>query len=301
MKNAIQSPPDISGFQPLPIGARAGAGLKPEHVSQIMSDSPEIGFFEVHAENYMGAGGLPHHQLSQIRSSYPVSLHGVGLSIGSEQPLDREHLQRLKTLFDRYQPALFSEHLAWSTHDNVFLNDLLPVPYNAEVLDRVCMHIDQVQEVLGTRMLLENPSTYLAFADSTMCEGSFLREVANRTGCGLLLDINNVQVSAVNQDYCPRTYLNDFPIDKVEEIHLAGHAPDQDDEGRLLLIDAHDREVSESVWRLFEEVVKASGPVPTLIEWDNDIPAWPILLQEAAKADLVLTSANRENYFATSR
>ncbi|MBN9672398.1 DUF692 domain-containing protein [Roseibium aggregatum] len=273
------------------IPARAGAGLKPEHVAEILRTEADIGFFEVHAENYMGAGGPPHRQLEAIRDRYPVSLHGVGLSIGGEQPLDKEHLQRLAALNRRYEPGLFSEHLAWSTHDTSYYNDLLPVPYDRTTLERVCDHIDEVQETVGRRMLLENPSTYVAFEQSTMSEIEFIKEIARRTGCGLLLDINNVYVSCTNHQHSPEDYLAAFPMTDVGEIHLGGHAPDTDDAGRPLLIDAHDRAVDDAVWRLYESVVSNHGALPTLVEWDNDIPAWQVLRAEAEAADLILSRA----------
>ncbi|WP_417687125.1 DUF692 domain-containing protein [Roseibium sp.] len=273
------------------IPARAGAGLKGEHVSEILSTRPSVGFFEVHAENYMGAGGMPHRQLEAIRREYPISLHGVGLSIGAEGPLDKAHLQRLKALNERYEPGLFSEHLAWSTHDTTYYNDLLPVPYDEETLERVCDHIDEVQSVVGRRMLLENPSTYVAFEQSTMSELDFLKQIVARTGCGLLLDVNNVHVSCVNHERSAEAYLAEFPVEHVGEIHLGGHAPDIDDEGRPLLIDAHDREVDEAVWRLYEILIARTGPLPTLIEWDNDLPAWPVLLREVELAHAVLDRA----------
>ncbi len=270
------------------VPARAGAGLKAEHVAEILETRPEVGFFEVHAENYMGAGGVPHRQLEAIRCDYPVSLHGVGLSIGGEGQLDRDHLERLQALNTRYEPGLFSEHLAWSTHDTTYYNDLLPVPYDEMTLQRVCDHIDEVQEVMGRRMLLENPSTYVAFEQSTMSELDFLREITRRTGCGLLLDVNNVHVSCVNHQRSAEDYVAAFPMDAVGELHLGGHAPDTDDEGRPLLIDAHDREVDEAVWALYEQVLRRSGPLPTLIEWDNDVPAWSVLMAEAQEADGIL-------------
>lgn len=273
------------------IPARAGAGLKPEHVAEILESDADIGFFEVHAENYMGAGGPPHRQLEAIRERYPLSLHGVGLSIGGEGALDRDHLQRLADLNRRYEPGLFSEHLAWSTHDTTYFNDLLPVPYDRATLDRVCDHIDEVQETVGRRMLLENPSTYVAFAQSTMSELDFLTEIARRTGCGLLLDVNNVHVSCTNHQRSAEDYLEAFPMDAVGEIHLGGHAPDTDDAGRPLLIDAHDREVDAAVWTLYEFVIERHGAVPTLIEWDNDVPAWPVLMAEAEAADRILARA----------
>lgn len=278
------------------IPARAGAGLKPEHIAEILETRADIGFFEVHAENYMGAGGMPHRQLEDIRKDYPVSLHGVGLSIGGETALDKAHLQRLAELNKRYEPGLFSEHLAWSTHDTTYFNDLLPVPYDQATLDRVCDHIDEVQDVVGRRMLLENPSTYIAFERSTMSELDFLKAIARRTGCGLLLDVNNVHVSCTNHERSAENYLSEFPMAEVGEIHLGGHAPDMDDAGRPLLIDAHDREVDEAVWALYEQVIAHVGPVPTLVEWDNDIPAWPVLLKEAQAADQILARHRSANY-----
>ncbi|MEO8668616.1 MAG: DUF692 domain-containing protein [Bauldia sp.] len=271
--------------RPLPI--RAGVGLKPEHYGAILDEAPDIGWFEVHAENYMGAGGPPHRYLGAIRDRYPLSLHGVGLSIGSARPLDRDHLKRLKLLNERYQPGLFSEHLAWSTHE-VFFNDLLPVPYNADSLQCVADHIDEVQETVGRQMLLENPSTYLAFSESTMSEIEFLKEIVRRTGCGLLLDVNNVHVSATNQQSDAIAYLDAFPVEHVGEIHLAGYAPEDDGKGAPLLIDAHDRPIDAMVWSLYEHALRRAGPVPTLVEWDNDVPAWPVLFAEAQRADAVL-------------
>lgn len=267
---------------------RSGAGFKPEHFKTICEAAQPIGFFEVHAENYMGAGGMPHAQLSKLREDYALSIHGVGLSIGSMQPLDREHLARLKALCDRYQPESFSEHLAWSTHDSVFLNDLLPLPYTETTLARICEHIDEVQSALGQQMLLENPATYLLFAESTIPETAFLREIARRTGCGLLLDVNNVFVASVNHGLDPRAYLADFPFEHVGEIHLAGHSVTADDTGAALLIDTHDKPVADPVWSLYTQVVERIGAMATLIEWDGDIPQWPVLRAEAELAQAIL-------------
>ena len=275
-------------FGKTPIPPRVGVGLKPEHYKAILASEPDVGWFEVHAENYMGAGGPPHRYLGAIRERYPLSLHGVGLSIGAARPLDRDHLERLRHLVDRYQPGLFSEHLAWSSHDTVFYNDLLPLPYDEGSLGRVADHIDEVQETVGRRMLLENPSAYVAFRESTMGEVDFLAEVARRTGCGLLLDVNNVHVSATNQQYDPVAYIDRFPVELVGEIHLAGYAPERDDHGDPLLIDAHDRPVDPAVLALYEHTVARTGAVPTLIEWDNDVPEWPVLFAEAKRADVVL-------------
>ena len=270
---------------------RAGVGFKPEHFSAILAGEPEVGFFEVHAETYMGDGGPPHRRLEAIRALYPLSLHGVGLSIGSPRPLDRDHLGRLKTLIRRYQPAQFSEHLAWSSHDEGFLADLLPLPYDEETLSVVCHHIDETQAALGVRMLLENPSTYVRFADSEIPEAEFLAEVARRTGCGLLLDVNNVYVSATNHGFDPFAYLAAFPLQYVGEIHLAGYADATDDDGAPLLIDAHNTPVRAVVWDLYEDAIRRLGPAPTLVEWDNDVPAWPILSGEARRAEVAMARA----------
>jgi len=268
-----------------PLPSRAGVGLKAEHIDEILSSRPDVGFFEIHAENYMGDGGPPHRRLETIRVAYPISMHGVGLSIGSPRPLDKAHLARLAALARRYEPGLFSEHLAWSTHDQGFLNDLLPLPYTEETLAAVCAHIDQTQEALGRRMLLENPSTYVLFAHSTIPETEFLGEIARRTGCGLLLDVNNVEVCAGNHDFDPLSYLDAFPLEQVGEIHLAGYAEAEDEAGHPLRIDAHDSPVRPGVWALYERVIARIGAVPTLIEWDNDVPDWATLHAEARRAD----------------
>ena len=276
------------------IPARGGVGLKAEHYRNVVETRPDIGFFEVHAENYMGAGGPPHRYLSAIRERYPLSLHGVGLSIGADRPLDVDHLHRLGQLIGRYAPGLFSEHLAWSSHDSSFLNDLLPVPYTAETLTRVVEHVDQVQNALGRQMLLENPSTYLAFAESTYSEIGFIAEVVRRTGCGLLLDVNNVYVASTNQEWDPIAYVNDYPLAHVQEVHLAGYTREADDKGRPLLIDTHNRPVDEIVWDLYAHAVALIGPVPTLIEWDADVPAWSTLKAEADRAEAIMLATKSE-------
>jgi hypothetical protein len=268
--------------------ARPGVGYKPQHFAAILADPGPVAWLEVHAENYMGEGGRPLAQLRHLAERFPVSVHGVGLSIGGEGPLDRDHLARLRRLCDWLAPASFSEHLAWSTHDGAYLNDLLPLPYTPATLTRVADHIDQVQATLGRRMLLENPSTYLAFADHAMDEVAFLTEIARRTGCGLLLDVNNVHVSAINQGFDPLAYLAAFPLPEVGEIHLGGHDEDRDDHGRPLLIDSHGAPVVDPVWALYDHVIALAGPRPTLIEWDNDVPDWPVLAAEAARAAAVL-------------
>lgn len=270
---------------------RAGVGFKPEHFSAINAAPQPIGFFEVHAENYMGAGGPPHAQLGRLREDYALSIHGVGLSIGSMQPLDEDHLVRLKIVCDRYEPESFSEHLAWSTHDTVFLNDLLPLPYTEETLARVCEHIDQVQNFLGRQMLLENPATYLLFEESTLAETDFLEQVVASTGCGLLLDVNNVFVASTNHAMDPRDYLSRFPVQWVREVHLSGHSETMDEAGAPLLIDLHDTPVKDPVWELYEELITRTGPVASLVEWDNDVPDWPVLRTEAEAAEAILSRA----------
>lgn len=270
-------------FNTLP--QRAGLGLKPEHYGDILSGNPNIGFFEVHAENYMGEGGPPHRYLSAIAERYPLSLHGVGLSIGGSRELDKTHLGRLKKLIERYRPASFSEHLAWSTHESGYFNDLLPLPYTDETRDRICAHIDQVQETLGTRMLLENPSTYLLFEESTIDEIDFLRTISERTGCGLLLDVNNVMVSAINHRLDPYDYIRRFPVECVGEIHLAGYDETVDEAGEQLAIDAHASTVHDDVFALYEFTLGRTGPMPTLVEWDNDVPDFPTLNAEAERVD----------------
>lgn len=271
--------------------ARPGVGFKPEHFSEIDREPQPLGFFEVHAENYMGAGGPPHARLTKLRQDYALSVHGVGLSIGGAEPLDREHLARLKILCDRYQPESFSEHLAWSSHGENFYNDLLPLPYNQATLDSVIRHVDQVQDTLGRRMLLENPATYLLFEASEIEETEFLGEIARRTGCGLLLDINNVFVAAANHNLDPRAYLARFPLAEVGEIHLSGHSETEDEHGAALLIDSHDTPVKDPVWTLYAETIAKTGPLPTLIEWDNDVPDWATLRAEALAAGAILDRA----------
>ncbi|MDO1584344.1 MNIO family bufferin maturase [Rhizobium oryzicola] len=288
MQNNLADRADAVRFPHYAVAGQAGTSFKPEHLPAILAASDRCGFFEVHAENYMGAGGPPHRALERIRQDYPVSIHGVCMSLGGPQPLDPDHLQRFKALVDRYEPAMISEHLAWSTHDDIFYNDLLPLPYNEATLTHVCDHVDQMQSVIGRRIFLENPSTYVAFTDTTMAEVDFIREIARRTGCGLLLDVNNVFVSAANHGFSALDYLKDFPLESVEQIHLAGHAEQEDGAGEKLLIDSHDRPVADAVWQLYEIVLSRRGPVPTLIEWDSELPDWPVLRAEARAAQAIL-------------
>jgi uncharacterized protein len=295
MDGDLTANPKRASFQPRfpahPVAGLAGTSFKPQHLQAIVAGRKPRGFFEVHAENYMGGGGPPHRALEAIRSDHPLSLHGVCMSIGAPQFLDKAHLARFADLVRRYEPALVSEHLAWSTHEDVYFNDLLPLPYTEATLSSVCDHIDEVQEAIGRPLLLENPSTYVLFRESTMRETDFIRAVARRTGCRLLLDVNNVFVSATNHGFSPIDYLSDYPLGLVGEIHLAGHAEQSDDEGEPLLIDSHDRPVADAVWSLFESVIARAGPIPTLIEWDSAIPEWPCLEAEAAAAQRILDHA----------
>ncbi|MCB2109906.1 MAG: DUF692 domain-containing protein [Defluviimonas sp.] len=268
--------------------ARPGIGYKPQHFSNILAGPEPVAWLEIHAENYMGAGGRPIAQLRALAERFPISVHGVGLSIGGEAPLDNDHLARLKQLCDWLDPARFSEHLAWSTHGAEFLNDLLPLPYTTETLAHVVRHVDRVQDVLGRQMLLENPSVYLDFAESHLDEIDFLDEIARRTGCGLLLDVNNVYVSCTNRKTDPATYVDRFPHHLVGEIHLGGHDEDSDDVGARLLIDAHGSEVTDPVWQLYDRTIELGGARPTLIEWDSDVPEWPVLAAEAERAARIL-------------
>lgn len=268
----------------------AGVGYKPQHYASLMADPGTVAWLEIHAENYMGAGGRPLAQLRHLAERFAISVHGVGLSIGGEDRLDLDHLARLKHLNDWLQPAVFSEHLAWSSHGGAFLNDLLPLPYTDATLTRVSDHIDQLQTALGRQILLENPSSYLAFKQSTWAEPAFLTEISRRTGCGLLLDVNNVFVSATNLNFTPLDYIAAFALDAVQEIHLGGHDEDCDEHGAPMLIDSHGREVADPVWALLGEVLRISGPRPILIEWDNDVPDWPLLEAEAARAAAALQS-----------
>jgi uncharacterized protein len=270
--------------------ATAGLGFKPDHFQDIAARPGAVGFYEVHAENYMGAGGAPHAMLAALHEGHALSLHGVGLSIGGAGGLDRTHLSRLRSLIDRYDPESFSEHLAWSSHGAAWLNDLLPLPYTSETLATVCAHIDQTQEVLGRQLLLENPATYVTFDASTWAETDFLAEITRRTGCGLLLDVNNVFVSATNHRFDARAYLAAFPLHAVGEIHLAGHDTEDLPSGPLL-IDSHGRAVADPVWTLYAEVIARTGPLPTLIEWDTDLPPFDTLLAEAARAEMILAAA----------
>ncbi len=272
----VTSPVDVAA----PVPARAGIGLRAPHYRELTERRPDVGWVEVHSENYFGAGGQPLWFLERVRRDYPVSLHGVGLSLGSADALSHEHLISLKALIERFEPCLVSDHLSWSATGGRYLNDLLPLPYTDEALQVFCDHVSQAQEFLGRRMLIENPSTYVIYRHSTIPEWEFLSAVAERTGCGILLDVNNVYVSATNHGFDPLAYLAAIPVAPVEEIHLAGF-----DQGEHCLVDTHGKPVAEPVWSLYAAAVRRFGSVPTLVEWDTDLPSLDVLLAEAAKAD----------------
>ena len=288
---------EIAGtpLKPANLPATAGVCLKHQHYEVIMSEQPAIGWLEVHAENYLGSGGRPLRVLEWIRERYPLSIHGVGLSIGSVSGIDASHLQRVAGLVERFDPHSFSEHLAWSTHGSTYHSDLLPVPYNQETENTVCAHIDQVQDTMGRQMLLENPSNYLSLGTSTMTESELLNNIVRRTGCGLLLDVNNVFISSRNMGYDAHTYIASLPLDRVGEIHLAGHLVDDSDASDPVLIDSHDRAVDTGVWDLYANTLELCGPVPTLIEWDNHVPHWPDLAAEMRLAERVLDQVRVPN------
>jgi hypothetical protein len=262
----------------------AGIGLRAPHYRDVLVERPDVAFLEVHSENYFGAGGLPLAVLDRVRCDYPLSLHGVGLSLGSTDPIDARHLGKLKALAARVEPALVSDHLSWSSVDGRFLNDLLPLPYTEESLAHVCRRVDAVQSALGRPILVENPSTYLELAASTVPEAEFLAEVALRTGCGVLLDVNNVHVSATNHGFDAKRYLDAIPAHVVGEIHLAGFTRRETDAG-LVLIDTHSRPVDQAVWALYAHALRRLGPVPALVEWDCDLPPLATLVAEAKCAE----------------
>lgn len=270
-----------------PITASAGIGLRAPHYRDLLEQVPSVGWIEVHSENYFGLGGAPAHYLERARELYPLSLHGVGLSLGSTDALSRTHLKRLKEVIERYEPWLVSDHLSWSSVDGRYFNDLLPLPYTRDVVAHLAQRIEQAQELLGRQILVENLSSYLCFRDGEMPEWEFVTEVVRRSGCGLLLDINNVYVASVNHGFDARRYVDAIPVSLVQEMHLAGHL-ERHIEGSRLLIDTHNQPVCGAVWDLYERAVRRFGPVPTLIEWDADLPSLPELVAEAHRAEAVL-------------
>lgn len=279
---------------PTPQGlpSTAGIGLRFPHHQRFMEERPRIAWVEVHAENYLG-GGTARRCLDAIRHDYPISLHGVGLSLGSAEGLDERHLRRITGLVRELQPQLVSEHLSWSIVGGRYLADLLPLPMTEEALEVVCHHVVQVQERLGRRILIENPSTYVQFEHSSIPEWEFLSTVACRTGCGILCDINNIYVSASNHGWSAQTYLRGLPADGIAEIHLAGHATRVLDDGSVLRIDDHGSRVASEVWDLYRYALRLYGPKPTLIEWDTDIPSLETLLDEATHAEHLIEAARR--------
>lgn len=275
----------VAGSTPIP--ARAGIGLRSGHYGAVLETWPAVGWLEVHPENFFAAGGRTLAILEQVRSHYPLSLHGVGLSLGSTDPLNRTHLDKLKALIARFEPALVSEHLSWGSAGGIYLNDLLPLPYTEEALQHMVGRVLEVQDALGRQILIENVSSYLTFTNSDLPEWEFLAQLAAHSGCGILLDINNIHVNAHNHGFDPLSYLDHIPAEPVQEFHLAGFTTRAVDHGELL-IDTHNRPVCAAVWRLYAAAVERFGPRPTLIEWDQDLPPLATLLAEAAQADALL-------------
>jgi uncharacterized protein (UPF0276 family) len=276
---------DTFPFSSLPLAA--GIGLRSPHYQQIITEKPPVGWLEVHPENFFVEGGIALQVMEEVSRLYPMSFHGVGLSLGRSDALDINHLKKLKTLVDRYKPAMISEHVSWSAIDGVFINDLLPLPYTEESARVLIDHIKQTQDYLGRQILVENPSSYLDFTASNMPEWEFMNRIAEDSGCGILLDINNIYVMAANHGFDAMEYLNAINDQAVQEIHLAGHA-EQEINGQTLLIDHHGTTVKDDVWALYAYFIKQYGAKPTLIEWDTDIPDLQVLLGEAAKAQVIL-------------
>lgn len=269
--------------------ARAGVGFKAEHAEAVLDGTPLVSWFEIHPENYMVAGGPRLAMLEALCGQYPVSMHGVGLSLGGGEPPDENHLADLKRLVDRFNPASVSEHIAWSAHEGLYMADLLPTPMTGKSLDQLVAAIGQVQDYLGRQILIENPTSYMALPHNSIPELDFITEAARRSGCGLLIDVNNVYISAHNLGFDANAFIDAVPGDLVGEIHLAGHEQDADRRDDVL-IDTHSRPVASPVWALFERLIARIGPRPTLIEWDNDIPDWPVLQREAMLADRYLVT-----------
>jgi uncharacterized protein (UPF0276 family) len=273
------------------IPVRAGIGLRAPHYRDVLESRPRIGWLEVHSENYFGAGGPPLHYLQRIREHYPISLHGVGMSLGSTDPLDTNHLARLKALIARIEPGLVSDHLSWSSVNRRYFNDLLPLPYTEEALGHVCGRVTAAQDFLGCRLLVENPSTYLQYPESSIPEPEFMAELARRTGCGLLIDVNNVYVSACNQGFDARRYLDSIPRQHVAELHLAGFTRNQTESGEIL-IDTHSRPVAAEVWALYVRAIQRFGELPTLVEWDAELPPLALLVAESGRAQSIMDESH---------
>jgi len=280
--------PDVTNPRPVP--ARAGIGLRAGHFADVLTNRPDVGWFEVHSENHSAPAGAAHAALDAVRANYPISLHGVGLSLGGTDPLDLRHIERLSQAIDRYRPALVSEHLCWSMAGGRHTNDLLPLPYTREALRHVAARVRQAQDLLGRRLLIENVSSYLQFRAADYTEWEFLASLAQASGCGILLDVNNVYVSARNHGFDAREYFAALPRDCVGEIHLAGHSV-RELEGRELLVDTHNARVCDEVWALYSIAIARFGRAPTLIEWDTDLPALDVLVDEARRADAIAGDA----------
>lgn len=266
-----------------------GIGLRYPYYQDILDTRPAIGWLEVHPENYFG-GGMHRRFLREISAHYPISLHAVGLSLGSAHAVSENHLRQIKELVDLCQPFAVSDHASWSASGNAHLNDLLPLPYTEETLAALCRNIERTQEVLGRAILVENPSTYVAFKDNEMSEAAFMNAAAQRTGCGLLLDINNIYVQSRNHGLDPFAYIDAIRPGTVGEMHLAGHTERPAGES-VIVVDTHNRPVRDEVWDLYEHAARRFGRVPTLIEWDQDFPALEVLLAEAVKARRILENA----------
>lgn len=288
--NTHTFPPATSPVEPV------GIGLRYPHYQEVLDTDLNLGWLEVHPENYFG-GGAHRHFLSEARKQYNLSLHAVGLSLGSDQPVDENHLSQFKELIDIYQPFNVSDHASWSASGNAHLNDLLPLPYTQESLDKLARNVERAMEVFGRRMLIENPSTYVAFADNEMHEDEFMNSLAEMTGCGILLDLNNIYVQAHNHGYDAWDYFETIDARHVGEMHLAGHIEQEAGDG-VILVDTHSRPVKGDVWNLYEHAVKHIGVVPTLIEWDTDIPDLTTLVTEADKARAIIADISGESHAA---
>lgn len=270
----------------------AGIGLRAPHYKEVIETLPEIGWLEVHPENYFG-GGPPRQYLAKARESYPLSFHAVGLSLGSDQPVDKDHMRQIKELIDIFEPFQVSDHASWSASGNAHLNDLMPLPYTQETIDRICDNIDQVQNYFGRSILTENPSSYVSYTIDEMPEYEFMNEIAKRSGCALLLDINNIYVQSINHGFNATHYIDKIKPAYVKELHLAGHTERKFEDG-IILVDTHNRPVCDDVWALYEHAITKFGPVPTLIEWDGDIPALNTLTGESDKAQTIIDKTRKK-------